>query len=172
MSDENVVSSDAISLVSSDTLSGSLLIHTARYDQTADPIRIDVKHLQKEMDVPVTLSYRYLGVDGEEIAAGSETIEIVPVPTDFALHNNYPNPFNPTTSIDFDLPEDGNVILMIYDVMGREVATLQNSEMKAGYHSVRWDARNQMGRKVAAGVYFYQIKTARYLKTRKMVLLK
>ena len=172
MSDENVVSSDAISLVSSDTLSGSLLIHTARYDQTADPIRIDVKHLQKEMDVPVTLSYRYLGVDGEEIAAGSETIEIVPVPTDFALHNNYPNPFNPTTSIDFDLPEDGNVVLMIYDVMGREVATLQNSEMKAGYHSVRWDARNQMGRKVAAGVYFYQIKTARYLKTRKMVLLK
>ena len=64
------------------------------------------------------------------------------------------------------------MVLMIYDVMGREVATLQNSEMKAGYHSVRWDARNQMGRKVAAGVYFYQIKTARYLKTRKMVLLK
>ena len=172
MASIEAVTDEAITLTWVDTASGSILLHSAQLKGSSTPIRIDVGHLQKELDVPIDISYQFIGKDSQMIGSGNTVHEIMPVPTEFALHNNYPNPFNPTTSIDFDLPEDGNVILMIYDVMGREVATLQNNEMKAGYHSVRWDARNQMGRKVAAGVYFYQIKTARYLKTRKMVLLK
>ena len=99
-------------------------------------------------------------------------IENVSLPKEFALHNNYPNPFNPTTTIAYDLPQDGTVRLIIYDVMGREVTRLVNGFTPAGYHNVRWDARNALGEQVSAGVYFYHLQSGAYVKTQKMVLLK
>ena len=75
------------------------------------------------------------------------------VPAEFALHQNYPNPFNPTTQIKFDLAEDGLVTIKIYDVMGRQLHTLVNSVKTAGYHSVRWDATNDLGEGVSASRY-------------------
>ena len=118
------------------------------------------------------ISYQFLGKDQDRLGSGNTILEIMPVPTEFALHNNYPNPFNPVTTINYDLPQEGTVRLIIYDVMGREVTRLVNGFTPAGYHSVRWDAKNQMGESVSAGVYFYHLQSGNFIKTQKMVLLK
>ncbi|MDP6032457.1 MAG: T9SS type A sorting domain-containing protein, partial [Candidatus Marinimicrobia bacterium] len=95
-----------------------------------------------------------------------------PVPEEFALHQNYPNPFNPVTTINYDLPQQTHVDLFVYDIMGREVVKLIHEEMPAGYQSITWNARNSFGLQVSAGIYFFQIQTSDFVKTKKMVLLK
>jgi len=106
------------------------------------------------------------------LSAGSEALELTPVPKEFSLHQNYPNPFNPVTTINYDLPKDAYVNLVIYDILGREVINLVGKDMSAGYQTVIWNTRNQFGSPVAAGIYFYQIQTRDFVKTKKMVLLK
>ena len=94
------------------------------------------------------------------------------LPEVFALHQNYPNPFNPITTLRYDLPENGMVNITIYDMLGREVKTLINQTQDAGYRSVIWDATNDYGKPVSAGIYLYQIQAREYISTKKMVLLK
>jgi hypothetical protein len=94
------------------------------------------------------------------------------LPTAFNLYNNYPNPFNPTTQIRYDLPEDARVSITIYDLMGRSIKSLVHSNQTAGYHSVRWDATSDMGEGVSAGMYIYTIQAGEFRQTKKMVLLK
>ena len=92
----------------------------------------------------------------------------VGVPTKYELSQNYPNPFNPMTKIDFQLPMDGKVSLKIYDITGREIATLVNNEFKkADYYTVMFNGSN-----LSSGVYFYRIVADKYVMTKKMVLLK
>ena len=166
------VTDQAITLTHVDTTNGTILIHSAQLKGSSTPIRVNVAHLQKELDIPIDISYQFIGENSETIGSGNAVHDIMPVPTEFALHNNYPNPFNPTTTIAYDLPLDGTVRLVIYDVMGREVTRLVNGFTPAGYHSVRWDARNKLGENVSAGVYFYHLQSGNYVKTQKMVLLK
>ena len=97
---------------------------------------------------------------------------ITPVPTEFALQQNYPNPFNPITTINYDLPKSAHVQLVIYDILGREVRSLINQEQQAGYYSFNWNSKDNFGRPVSAGVYFYQIRSQEFVKTKKMILLK
>ena len=94
------------------------------------------------------------------------------IPEVFALHQNYPNPFNPTTTLRYDLPEDAQVNIMIYDLMGREIKTLLNNQQTAGFKSVIWDATNNMGQPVSAGMYLYRISADDFTSVKKMVLLK
>jgi hypothetical protein len=94
------------------------------------------------------------------------------LPTSFTLHQNFPNPFNPTTTLKYDLPEDNFVILTIYDMLGRVVVELVNTTQEAGFKLVQWDGSDSMGRSVSAGVYLYQIRAGEFVQTRKMVLLK
>ena len=94
------------------------------------------------------------------------------MPDVYALHQNYPNPFNPITTLRYDLPENSTVKIVIYDMLGREVRSLVNQTQDAGYRSVVWDATNDYGKPVSAGVYLYQIDTGEFVQTRKMVLLK
>jgi len=94
------------------------------------------------------------------------------IPTEFALHENYPNPFNPTTTLRFDLPDLSDMTLTIYNMLGQKVKTFSMQSIPAGYHSVTWDATNDLGVQVGAGVYLYQLQTKDFVKTRKMVLLK
>ena len=94
------------------------------------------------------------------------------IPLEFALHDNYPNPFNPTTTLRFDLPEVSDITLTIYNMLGQKVRTFDYQNTSAGYHSVTWDATNDLGQQVGAGVYLYQLQTNNFVKTRKMVLLK
>ena len=93
-------------------------------------------------------------------------------PIKYSLNNNYPNPFNPLTTIRYDLPEDGFVNVTIYDMMGRTVKIMVTEEQNAGIKSVQWDATDSFGKPVSAGVYLYQIQAGEYMQTKKMVLLK
>ena len=90
----------------------------------------------------------------------------------FALHQNYPNPFNPITTLRYDLPENSLVNIIIYDLLGRQVKTLVNQTQNAGFKSIIWNATNNYGKPVSAGVYLYQIQAGEFVQTKKMVLLK
>ena len=94
------------------------------------------------------------------------------LPAEFALHQNYPNPFNPQTKIRYDLPENSMVNITVYDMLGREVKTLVNQAQDAGFKSIIWDATNDYGKAISAGIYLYQIQAGDYIHTQKMVLLK
>ena len=94
------------------------------------------------------------------------------VPTEFALHDNYPNPFNPTTKIRFDLPESRDVNMIIYNMLGQKINEFKMYGLDAGYHSLSWNATNSFGDPLGAGVYFYQLQTKDFVKTKKMILLK
>jgi len=94
------------------------------------------------------------------------------LPQKYALHQNYPNPFNPVTTLRYNLPEDGLVNITIYDIMGRVVKTLINSSQTAGYKSTQWNATNNAGQPVSAGLYLYMIQVAQFKQSKKMVLLK
>ncbi|MDG2367412.1 MAG: T9SS type A sorting domain-containing protein [Candidatus Marinimicrobia bacterium] len=164
-------SDEGLALSSVDTVNGRFVYQIGYFEANHKPIRIDTKHLQKN-DIAVNLTYQFIGTDNVILSAGSETMDITPVPSEFALHDNYPNPFNPVTTINYDLPKDAYVNLIIYDIMGREVVNLAGQEMSAGYQTMSWNARNNAGALVSAGIYFYQIQTRDFIKTKKMVLLK
>ena len=99
-------------------------------------------------------------------------VEGMLVPSEYALRQNYPNPFNPSTMIRFDLPEDATVSLIVYDIVGREVARLKDEPTPAGYHSVVWNGQDDAGRKVPSGIYIARLVTPGYGKSIKMLLLK
>jgi len=94
------------------------------------------------------------------------------IPDVYALQQNYPNPFNPITTLRYDLPEQANVNIIIYDMLGRQVKSLINQTQDAGFKSVIWNATNDYGKPVSAGVYLYKIQAGEFVQTRKMVLLK
>ena len=98
--------------------------------------------------------------------------EINQLPHAFNLYNNYPNPFNPVTTLRYDLPEDALVNITIYDIMGRIVRTLINSQQNAGFKSIQWNANNDAGSPLSAGLYLYKVETDNFVQTRKMILLK
>jgi hypothetical protein len=103
-----------------------------------------------------------VGVDNR-----SETL-----PQGFALEQNFPNPFNPFTTLRYDLPEYALANITIYDMMGRQVKTLVNGSQTAGYKSIQWNATNDEGKSVSAGLYLYTIQAGKFRQTKKMVLLK
>jgi hypothetical protein len=118
------------------------------------------------------LSYIFYSSDNAVISMGTKNIDLIPVPEQFALLQNYPNPFNPTTIIMYDLPEATKVHLVIYDVLGRQVRTLINKDLAAGYHRAVWDATDDLGRPLSGGLYIYRIQAGGFSKTMKMVQLK
>ncbi|MDH4037231.1 MAG: T9SS type A sorting domain-containing protein [Candidatus Krumholzibacteria bacterium] len=128
-----------------------------------------------------TLCYRVSAVDAfgygsgysDEACAGSATAAGgSPRPAVTQLLPNVPNPFNPTTSIRFELAAAGRVRLAVYDVSGAEVVTLVDGVRTPGLHSVAWNGTDRRGARVASGVYFYRLESAAISQTRKMVLLK
>ena len=94
------------------------------------------------------------------------------VPEEFALFQNFPNPFNPETEIRFSLPEAGHVRLEVFNILGQEVATLVDEYCEAGTQSVVWNGHSNSGSEVASGIYLYRLTTDKYVKTMKMNLLK
>jgi hypothetical protein len=90
----------------------------------------------------------------------------------FALEQNAPNPFNPSTRIRFTLPENSDVSLVVYDVAGREVRTLVNERKEANHYDIEWDGRDANGRAVASGVYFYKLQAGKHVATKKMLMMK
>jgi hypothetical protein len=93
-------------------------------------------------------------------------------PSAFALFQNYPNPFNQTTRIEFSVSKSSFVNLTIYDILGRRVRTLVSEHLSPGYKSVSWDGRNNEGKEVASGIYFYQVRMGNMEQQKKMLVLK
>ena len=136
---------------------------------------------QVDDNISCTLTFYssdYYGADSAEIlieGVGEGYVNIdenLTLPIIFTLHQNYPNPFNPVTTLRYDLPENGLVTITIYDMLGKQVKTLMDLTQDAGYKSVIWDATNDYGKPVSAGVYLYQIQAGEFVHTKKMVLLK
>ena len=94
------------------------------------------------------------------------------IPKAYTLFQNHPNPFNPITSLSYNLPEDVFVNITIYDMMGRVVKTLLNSSQKAGYKSIKWNATNNRNEPVSAGLYLYLIQAGLYTESKKMIFVK
>ena len=88
-------------------------------------------------------------------------------PESFAISQNYPNPFNPSTTLKYGIPKESYITLKVYDILGREVATLVNKQQKAGYYEVDWNAANN-----SSGIYFYRIQAGDFAETKKMILMK
>ncbi len=93
-------------------------------------------------------------------------IENAERPTEYSI-SNYPNPFNPTTTINYQLPENGFVTIKVYDMLGKEIATLVNENKSAGYYKINFDAS-----KLTSGVYIYTINAGKYSQSKKMLLMK
>jgi len=111
---------------------------------------------------------------GSQIAVGEFSIGVVSadepnndIPNSYAIEQNFPNPFNPTTTIRYSIPENGLVILKIYNAIGKEMDVLQNEIKQAGNYEIKYD-----GSKLPSGVYFYQLKSGSFVETKKMILLK
>jgi hypothetical protein len=89
------------------------------------------------------------------------------IPVEFVLAQNYPNPANPSTTIEFDLPKSSQVTLKVFNILGEEVATLVSGQLAAGKYTYDWDGSN-----VASGVYLYRIEAEGFVQTRKMILMR
>ena len=94
------------------------------------------------------------------------------IPKEYGLSENYPNPFNPTTTIDYQLPEAASVRIVVYDLLGQRIRTLIDKDQKAGYHSVRWNGRNDSGMPVSAGIYILRLTANKYTAIKKMIFMK
>ena len=94
------------------------------------------------------------------------------IPTEFGLNQNYPNPFNPSTTINFNVPKTEYVTIYIYNINGGLVKTLVNQQLNAGHHTIIWNSRDEAGRAVSSGLYFYRMDAGNFSKTHRMLLLK
>lgn len=121
---------------------------------------------------PADLEFTARGLDNSEMEVSFEQASGVELPTVFSLGANYPNPFNPMTKISFSLPQAQDVVLTVYSLDGKKVATLINETRDAGTHDVVWMGRDDRGQMVASGTYFYRINAGPYSQVRKMTLMK
>jgi flagellar hook assembly protein FlgD len=94
------------------------------------------------------------------------------MPSDYRLHSNYPNPFNPSTIITYDLAADGHVDLSIYNIIGKKVKTIVNQNETAGRKFTAWYGTDDVGNALSAGMYFYRLTAGGKVFTKKMVLMK
>ena len=108
------------------------------------------------------------------VTGGIEEVDQGAIPKTFELGQNHPNPFNPSTTINFTIPDMGKGIttLRIYDIRGRVIRTLMNKELSPGNYSLHWDGKTDLGEKVSSGIYFYCLESGEFRTTMKMVLTK
>ena len=118
-------------------------------------------------------SYRLKQIDNDGNYKFYDAINVTLTENQTAeLMQNSPNPFNPSTAIKFYIPTISNVSIKIYDMLGKEVITLMNSQKDAGYHIVYWNGRDKYGSDVSSGVYLYKLTAGSFTQTKKMLMLK
>lgn len=169
----------------------ALLVHTNHEDGrvAVGAVQVDGSSASGEGDL-VELTFRRVGTpvlgtgfqltDGVVVDLAGKAAEVQPVstqieraaPSDFSLLQNVPNPFNPETSIAFEVPSSERVRLSIYTSLGQEIRTLVDEVRDPGNYTVRWDGRDSFGRQVASGVYFYRMEAGTFNGVKRMMLLK
>jgi len=150
-----------------------------------------VPHTYAFVDTGVTrgISYAYtltaVTTDGREIPYRSLSVTPQPtvlvsdhptsrlrLPTTYALRQNRPNPFNQATLIEYELPERVDVVLTIYDVLGREMQRWTYRDQEAGYYRAQWDGKDEKGETVSSGIYLYRLRTGTFMETRRMIRIR
>ena len=114
----------------------------------------------------------YSNTGNFKVGDGVTSVEDEEMPLTYDIDQNYPNPFNPTTTINYAIPEANYVSIKIYNMLGQEVKTLVNKDVKAGRHTIEWRGENNYGQKVSSGTYIYRITAGEYTQAKKMILLK
>jgi len=110
-------------------------------------------------------------VDDFKVTGTSNEDELAPVVAT-TLHGNYPNPFNPETTISYSVKENTPVTIDIYNVKGQRVRTLVNEAKASGTHTVTWNGTDNNGRNVSSGIYYYKMSAGKFSSTKKMILMK
>ena len=163
---------DYLNLSRLDTIAGNFNISRASLNSKISN-KANVKIMtKKDNNLIVDISYKLINEFGDIIGIGTKSVNIESIPSQFRLHDNYPNPFNPSTTISFDLPESSYSKIIIFNMAGQKIKEYDLNKISAGNHSITWDATNSAGDPIGAGVYLYQLQTNNFTKTKKMVLLK
>ncbi len=161
---------------------GVTMKSSTREESTIGPLGRQELSVMKRGDV-LSFEFNVNNIDGESMvrdyiirAAGryepDYTVFTRLLPKEIQLHHNYPNPFNPTTSISYDLPSASHVKIEVFNVLGQKVITLFDQDQEAGRHYVEWDSRDSDNGRVSSGIYFYRLTTDDFVDTKKMLLLK
>ena len=132
--------------------------------QTGNTISIKLKDKESKLEISGTAK---LNADLNEMISSYTVKE---VPGHIGLSQNYPNLFNPSTTIKYQIAKDSRVSLTVYDILGQKVKTLENGLQQAGYYNITWDGTNDIGKKAAAGIYIYRLLSGNFIKTLKMNL--
>ena len=149
-------------LLERNSVSGNGLLAELHFTRLGDPNKAAI-HLREGYTASPTLGVR--SVTG--------LYSTILRPENYALQANFPNPFNPSTSIEYALPEPSPVQLVVYDILGQRVRELASHALQsAGFYRIEWDGLNGRGRSVGSGIYFYRLETPRFTHTRKMMLIK
>jgi hypothetical protein len=135
---------------------------------SSDVATISITLKDKEASININGS----GFVNEAASQGLSLENVRMVPSEYALDQNYPNPFNPTTTIKYQLTQDSKVNLTIYNLQGQVVRTLVNDNVAAGFQSITWNGKNEMGQTVASGMYMYRIQAGSFVSVKKMLMLK
>jgi len=149
-------------------------INLAGFNVHADSFDVVGVVSQYDAEAPYFQGYQIMPRDKDDagIPVGVADAEQPMLPTVFALHQNFPNPFNPTTIIKYDLPKACNVKILIFNALGQQVKTLIDTRQNAGYQQIRWNGTNNQGLLVSSGTYFYLIKAGDFNQTKKMMFVK
>jgi hypothetical protein len=121
--------------------------------------------------IPVHLGIYAQRISRDGVITSIPVLESSKIPEKMEISQNYPNPFNPETHINYSIPDEGIVKIIIYDSIGRLVKTLVEKKQMKGHYSVIWDGKSDNGKSVSSGIYFYKFLFNQNLQTNKMILL-
>ncbi|MFH0733773.1 MAG: T9SS type A sorting domain-containing protein [bacterium] len=173
---KGLIENTGLAFIKNDTINGVMKIDFAELDGKLDAdysLSTVLQYAFDRVSKEDSLMIKYTGYNNNLVKVFDKSIvySMHEIPAQYKLYQNYPNPFNPTTIIEYDLPEKTKVNLVIFDILGREVASLVNEEQNVGTYRVQFDSHKLRGG-LASGVYFYRIHTQKYTLTQKMLLLK
>ena len=169
---QNSISSKKGILVSSaDLIPGNLLIEYGYRKENRSPIELKLTEMNAYYS-RIDIQYSFMDQNGILISQGDSTIDFNQVPESFELYQNFPNPFNSSTTIRYELPLPSEVQINIFDITGRLIKTLIDREFQAGSFIIDWNGEDSRNEKVSSGVYFYRIDAGGFSKSIKMILIK
>ncbi|MDP6779791.1 MAG: cohesin domain-containing protein, partial [Candidatus Latescibacteria bacterium] len=151
-----------------------MLVSDAVVSGSGDLVRLRFRVLDATVSSRVSITDVEVsdGLGRIDLLAGVEDASVRAIPAEYALGQNYPNPFNPDTQISYQLPESGEVWLVVYNLLGQEVRVLAQGHQDVGYYRVVWDGKDTSGRSVSSGVYLVRMASGDFTSVKKMLLLK
>jgi len=156
--------------------SGKIEYTTYRLDDktNTDSLVLSVETTERH-SIPITVGIEGISKEGKRVYAVVGTFDYTPVPDDFILYQNYPNPYSEQTTIEYGVPEQSHVIIEVYNLLGERVKTLVDKVQEAQYYSVIWGGKNEYNRLVSSGIYFFRMRAEsadnKFMESKKMVII-